>query len=243
MATITLALSVVAVSSARHHAALTDEFQSANAGTLNVERVNGLIYAVQSAARGVAMSPDIKSAAPYGADLGKFNDQIDKVISRLAANRSSRGRRLFQTVLHPPLGVPEFRARTDAHRRGVGPKAARDWAEKNFPADARNELTHDLDTLSRQYADRARQSYTQMEHGIDATALWLSLLAAFAVMLASVGSRHDPPQRGQAACRHYPHHRTGRRRRGRRFDSVQRAPRRDRRAGAIDRRLPARHAA
>ena len=46
MATTTIALSVVAVTAARHHAALTDEFQTANAGTWNVERVNGLIYAV-----------------------------------------------------------------------------------------------------------------------------------------------------------------------------------------------------
>jgi hypothetical protein len=39
----TIALSVVAVTGARHHVALTDEFESANAGTWNVERVNGLI--------------------------------------------------------------------------------------------------------------------------------------------------------------------------------------------------------
>jgi methyl-accepting chemotaxis protein len=43
MAATTIALSVVAVTAARHHVALTDEFESANAGTWNVERVNGLI--------------------------------------------------------------------------------------------------------------------------------------------------------------------------------------------------------
>ena len=43
MATTTIALSVVAVSAARHHVALTDDFRSANAGAWNVERVNGLI--------------------------------------------------------------------------------------------------------------------------------------------------------------------------------------------------------
>ena len=40
MATTTLALSMIAVFNARHHAALTNEFESANAGTWNVERVN-----------------------------------------------------------------------------------------------------------------------------------------------------------------------------------------------------------
>jgi hypothetical protein len=85
MATTTVALSVVAMHNAREHADLTSEFDSANAGSLNVERINGLIYAVQSAARGVVMSPDARAAAPFLADLGKSNDMIDKVF----ADRSS----------------------------------------------------------------------------------------------------------------------------------------------------------
>ena len=65
MATTTVALSVVAVSAARHHAALTDEFESANAGTWNVERVNGLIYAVVMESRGVYISPDIATSKVF----------------------------------------------------------------------------------------------------------------------------------------------------------------------------------
>ena len=65
MATTTVALSVVAVLSARHHAALTDEFESANAGTWNVERVNGLIYAVGDGIARHYMSPDKAGAADY----------------------------------------------------------------------------------------------------------------------------------------------------------------------------------
>jgi hypothetical protein len=59
-----VALSLVAVHNARNHATLTAEFESTNIGTWNVERVTGLIYAVQSAARGVVMSPDFEAAAP-----------------------------------------------------------------------------------------------------------------------------------------------------------------------------------
>src|SRR5664280_3459256 len=80
MATITLALSAVAVSSARHHAALTDEFESANAGTLNVERVNGLIYAVVMESRGVYMSTDMATSKVYADGILKFNKQIAKVV-------------------------------------------------------------------------------------------------------------------------------------------------------------------
>jgi hypothetical protein len=46
MAATTLALSTVAVRSARDHAAITDTFESANNGSSNVARVNGLLYGV-----------------------------------------------------------------------------------------------------------------------------------------------------------------------------------------------------
>jgi methyl-accepting chemotaxis protein len=75
LATATIALSVVAVTAARHHQALTDEFESANAGTWNVERVNGLIYAVVMESRGVYMSSDMPTSKIYA-------DGIIKLTSR-----------------------------------------------------------------------------------------------------------------------------------------------------------------
>jgi methyl-accepting chemotaxis protein len=188
MATTTILLSVVAVLNARGHAALTDEFESANAGSLNVERVNGLIYAVQSAARGVVMSPDLKAAAPYLADLGKSNDQIDKVISEWGLGVRIEDAKYFSQF---SVRVSEFQnfapelARIAAES---GPQAARGWAEKNFPSDTRNALTHDLEALSRHYIDRARQIYFYIERGIDRTAWLLSLLAGIAVLLAFAGA-------------------------------------------------------
>ncbi len=46
MAATTLVLSTVAVPNARHHAALTDNSNPPTAASLNVERINGLIYAL-----------------------------------------------------------------------------------------------------------------------------------------------------------------------------------------------------
>jgi hypothetical protein len=48
----TVALSMVAVSNHRY-AALTEEFESANAGNWNVERINRLIYASTMETRGI----------------------------------------------------------------------------------------------------------------------------------------------------------------------------------------------
>src|SRR5215475_5558021 len=80
MAATTVALSTVAVSNARHHAALTDEFESANNGSWNVERINGLIYATVMDTRGIYMSADRAEAAKYADSLLKVTDQISGVI-------------------------------------------------------------------------------------------------------------------------------------------------------------------
>ena len=59
LATATAALAGIAVVNARHHAAMTSDYETSLAGTQNVERVDGLIYAVVMESRGVYMSSDI----------------------------------------------------------------------------------------------------------------------------------------------------------------------------------------
>ena len=56
MAIVTLALAVYAGLGARYHAALTAEFESANAGSTSVERVRGLIYAIEARVHAISLS-------------------------------------------------------------------------------------------------------------------------------------------------------------------------------------------
>jgi len=188
MATTTLALSLVAVLNARSHAALTHEFESANAGSWNVERINGLIYAVQSAARGVVMSPDVRTAAPYLADLGKSNDMIDKVITDWSSNVRAGDANAFREFSIRLSEFQNFAPELTRIANEAGPKAAYDWAQKNFPSDTRNQLSKDLEALGNHYAKRARDVYSRINGGIDRTAMRLSLLAGLAVLLALGGA-------------------------------------------------------
>src|SRR5215470_4084042 len=80
LAAATAALAGIAVINARDHAALTSEYETSLVGTQNVERVNGLIYAVVMESRGVYMSPDTATAKKFGEPLLKFNDRIAKVV-------------------------------------------------------------------------------------------------------------------------------------------------------------------
>jgi methyl-accepting chemotaxis protein len=188
LASTTVALSVVAVTNARQHAALTEEFESANGGTLNVERVNALIYAVQSAARGVVLSPDIKTAQPFLADLGNANNGLDTVLNDWHRSVRAADVEYFRQFSIRISAFQNFAPELARIAEESGPRQAEGWADQNFPSDTRNALLQDLDALRQQYAERARQTYLAIDGGISRTAIILSLLAIFAVLLALAGS-------------------------------------------------------
>jgi methyl-accepting chemotaxis protein len=188
MAMITVALSFFAVLNARNHARLTEEFDSANTGTWNVERVIGLIYAVQSAARGVVMSPDYKAAGPYLADLGKANDAIDTVFIGWDHGVGDDDAKIFKQFSIRLSEFQNFAPELARIAQEAGPKAARDWADKNFPSNTRNALLQDLDALRKHYTERAKQTYLQIDQGIRTTALLFSVFAGLAVFFAIAGA-------------------------------------------------------
>ena len=81
LATVTVALALVAVLSARRHAGLTGDFEAAFAGALNVERMNALIYAVEMESRGILMASEAAAARSHAASLRRMNDRIGDVLT------------------------------------------------------------------------------------------------------------------------------------------------------------------
>ena len=77
----TLSLAGLAWTEANDQVRLTGEYQSADNGGSNVERVNTLIYAVEMEIRGIYLSPDIEAARKHAAELIKTLDQIDGVVA------------------------------------------------------------------------------------------------------------------------------------------------------------------
>jgi methyl-accepting chemotaxis protein len=188
LATTTVALSVVAVSNARQHAALTDEFNSANAGTWNVERVNGLIYAVVMESRGVYMSSDLATSKVYADGILKFNAQIAKVVEDWKKSVRGDDAELFDQLSKRIAQFIEFRRELARLGTEVSPAAGRDWGDNDANRSVRKALNQDLEKLTGLYAQRANRVYGAIDGGIDKTAMWLSVLAALAVMLATAGA-------------------------------------------------------
>jgi methyl-accepting chemotaxis protein len=188
MATTTVALSVVAVSNARQHAGLTDEFETANTGTWNVERVNGLIYAVVMESRGVYMSSDMPESKIYADGIRKFNKQIAKVIVDWKKSVRSEDAELFNAFSGRIDKFIEFRNELARLGTEVSPAAGREWGDNDANRLVRKALNKDLDQLTELYEKRANRVYGELDSGIDHTAVWLSLFAALAVMLATAGA-------------------------------------------------------
>jgi methyl-accepting chemotaxis protein len=188
LATATIALSVVAVQAARHHQDLTDEFESANAGTWNVERVNGLIYAVVMESRGVYMSSDMPTSKIYADGIVKFDKQIAKVVEDWKKSVRGDDVELFAAFSKRIATFIQFRNELARLGTEVSPAAGRVWGDNDANRSVRKALNKDLEQLTALYEKRATRVYHEINTGIDKTALWLSLLAGFAVMLAVAGA-------------------------------------------------------
>ena len=188
MATTTIALSAVAVTAARHHAALNQEYVSANAGTLNVERVNGLIYAVVMESRGVYMSSDMATSKIYADGILKFNKQIAQVVDDWKKSVRGDDAELFAKFSGRIAQFIDFRNELARLGTEVSPAAGRVWGDNDANRTVRKALNKDLEQLATLYAKRATRIFSEMDKGIDQTAMWLSLLAGFAVVLAGAGA-------------------------------------------------------
>ena len=184
MATITLALAVVLLIGARHHAMVTAEFESANSGTLNAERVNGLIYAVVADSRGIYMTADEAGRKQFIDGIGVFNAQIAEVVAEWRKSVRDDDAELFSTFLAQIRDFMDHRR--ELARLGAEGKvaAAREWGESS--RSMRQALNAEMNKLTALYAERAKRAYAAINGGFNNTAVWLGLFGALSV-LTSVG--------------------------------------------------------
>jgi methyl-accepting chemotaxis protein len=187
LAVASLALAGIAVVNARHQAAMTSEYETSLVGTQNVERVNGLIYAVVMESRGVYMSPDIAGAKRSGDLLLKFNDRIAKVVEQW--RKSVRGDDAAQFEEFGKRIAQFIKFRNELVRLGVevGPAKGREWGDNEANRSVRTALNKDLDKLAGIYDARTKRIYAELQERLNWTIWTLTALAMTALALAAVG--------------------------------------------------------
>ncbi|MET0277173.1 MAG: hypothetical protein ABW198_02475 [Pseudorhodoplanes sp.] len=83
LATVTVAIAVMAVMSARSHSALTAEFRTSFDIARQLERVNALVYATVSESRALIHAPDPAAARPIATRLIANNDRLGDAVTEL----------------------------------------------------------------------------------------------------------------------------------------------------------------
>ena len=162
LATATVVLALVAVVTARRHAALTDEFEAALQGSQNVERINGLIYAVVMESRGVYMSEDAPTAKKYADGLLKFNEPDRPDRQRLGARRCGRSDAAqFKPFAGRIRQFIEFRKELARLGTEVGQAAGREWGDNDANRAVRIALNKDLERLERAVLQAGARRPTQ----------------------------------------------------------------------------------
>src|SRR5438477_321845 len=187
LAVATLALAGPAVLNSLRPSALTAEVEAASQGTLNVERVDGLVYAVVMESRGIYMSADIATAKPFGAGLRKYNARIDDVVKNWQKVVRDYDAVQFAEFAKRIQQFHEFREELVRLGTEVSPAAGREWGDNDANRSVRSALNRDLEVLARIYDQRLKRLYADLDAGIHRTTWILSALALAALMLAAFG--------------------------------------------------------
>jgi methyl-accepting chemotaxis protein len=188
LATVTVVLAAVMVVNARHHQSLTDEFEAAQAGAHNVDRANGLIYAVMMEARGVYFARDAKAAEAPAESLHALIDRIGAVVADWQVRMRADDARQFTEFSLRAAQFQNFAREIANIATGVNPQAAREWADTDANHAMQKALHEDLSRLAEVYAQSAARLYREIERRIDQTAWLSSLLGLVAVLLAAAGA-------------------------------------------------------
>jgi methyl-accepting chemotaxis protein len=187
LATATVALSLLAVLNARQNTALTNEFERAFLGAQNVERVNGLIYAVVMESRGIYMSSEIPAAKRYGVLLLQFNERIAAVVAEWRKRVGGADAAQFAEFDKRIQQFMEFRKELVRLGTEIAPAKGREWGDNEANRSVRTALNKDLDRLAEIYDTHSKQIYAELEAGIARTAWLLGTLCIVCVMLAIIG--------------------------------------------------------
>src|SRR5262249_46816545 len=157
-------------------------------GAQSAERINGLIYAAGMEARGVATAADPAAAKSFAASLIRNNDRIGDVITEwqwsLPASESAQ----FEALAAGIKRFQEYNRDLVARAASGGAASAREWIDPEASRGMLAALSKDLEAFGQLYSHRAKHIYSEIDRGVATTAWLMTVLGAFAILLAGAGA-------------------------------------------------------
>jgi len=185
-ALLTAAITALSDYNSRHGRELTEAIETANTAALNVERVNGLIYAVVMESRGVYMSAKPEIVKKFGDGLLKFNDEILSVVKKWQDIVQSDDAQQFATFKKRIEQFVDFRKELVRRAIEINPAAGREWGDNDENRAVRTALNKDLEALANVYAERGKRIAAQTSVNSELSFV-LTCLGGFALLLVVIG--------------------------------------------------------
>jgi len=185
-AVVSALLGIISNINARQQAHLGEEVAiTARAGE-NIERVNGLIYAVVMESRGVYMSSDLPTVKKYGDGLLAFNDRIARVVDDWRKIVRADDAEQFAAFSKRIEQFREFRKELVRRAIEIKPEAGREWGDNDANRSVRTALNKDLEAFAKIYAERTRR-LGELAADARLTSWLVTGLAAAAFVLVGMG--------------------------------------------------------
>jgi PAS domain S-box-containing protein len=154
---LTTLLLVMSVQAVRLQTAFRQELAAASTAAINIERVNGLIYAIVMESRGIYMSADAAKAKPFGDELLNRNRELAEVVTKWEKTIHFDDAAQFLAFKGRITQFIEFRKELVRRSVQVSTAAARELGDNDANRALRSQLNVDLEAFARIHANRAQQ--------------------------------------------------------------------------------------
>jgi PAS domain S-box-containing protein len=161
-----------------------DLADSANSA-LNVERVNGLIYAIVMESRGIYMSTERPIVKRFGDALLKRNHELASVVAEWQKTIRADDAEQFTVLKHRINQFINFRNELVRRAIEIDPAAGREWGDNEANRSVRTALNEDLEALAKIYAGRARH-VAQLGEQSQLASWYLIILGSGALIFAAL---------------------------------------------------------
>ena len=159
----------------------------ASRGTIHLEHINGLVYAIVMESRGIYMSSDWKVAEPFARKLTVQLGQLQETVRAWKANPISAQRTNVEQL---STRIDQFvRFRTELVRLGKEEStgAARAFGDNDANRTVRTALNDSLDALARAYEEEINRARAQIEANDRHVLVALLALAVLASLALGAG--------------------------------------------------------
>ncbi len=173
------------IHSVRLQTAFRQDLATSASAALNVERVNGLIYAIVMESRGIYMSTERAIVGRYGDALLKRNRELASVVAEWQETVRTDDAEQFAGLKSRITQFINFRNELVRRANEIDPAAGREWGDNDANRSVRTALNEDLEALARIYAERARH-VTQLGEQSQLASWYLIILGSSALMLAGL---------------------------------------------------------